>query len=61
MGIVTIIIAVAALLTLLSTLICGLWIRAKGLRDPGSLNFHMKIGITAVISTVLAIILLLIQ
>ncbi|MFT8313730.1 MAG: hypothetical protein ABF633_05670 [Clostridium sp.] len=57
----TVIVAVAALLLLLSTLLCGLWIKAKGLTDVSSLNFHMYIGIATVISSVIAIILLLVQ
>lgn len=61
MKILIVIVAVTALLLLLSTLICGLWIKEKGLTDVSSLKFHMQIGIAAVISSVIAIILLLVQ
>lgn len=37
-------------LSILSTLICGLWIRANEVTEISSLNFHMKSGIISVIS-----------
>lgn len=49
MTVVAVIVSVLAVILLLSTLICGLWIRSKGLNDPQSKDFHTKIGIAAVI------------
>jgi fumarate reductase subunit D len=46
-------------LLLLSTLICGLWIRANKVTDASSLNFHMNIGIASVIFGLVTVILLI--
>jgi len=61
MKIITIIIGVVTALLLLSTLLCGLWIKSKGLTDIGSLNFHMQIGIATVLFGVTSVIILLFQ
>lgn len=61
MKIITIVIAVVAGLLLLSTLICGLWIKSKGLTDISSLNFHMQIGIGSVIFGMISVVLLIAQ
>ena len=58
---ISIIVAVITILLLLSTLICGLWIKSKGLTDPSSLNFHMQIGIASVIFGLISATLLLVQ
>lgn len=47
MKVFLIIIAITTGLLLLSTLICGLWIRANKVEEISSLNFHMNIGITS--------------
>ncbi|HAO61876.1 MAG TPA: hypothetical protein DCQ90_08210 [Erysipelotrichaceae bacterium] len=36
-------------LSLLSTLICGLWIKANQVTEVSSLNFHMNSGILSVV------------
>lgn len=36
-------------LSILSTLICGLWIKANNVTEASSLNFHMNIGILSVV------------
>ena len=36
-------------LSFLSTLICGLWIKANNVTEASSLNFHMNIGILSVV------------
>jgi len=59
MKIISIIIAAITVLLLLSTLMCGLWIKSKGLTDVGSLNFHMQIGIGTVIFGLISVILLM--
>lgn len=56
----SLIIAVISGLLLLSTLICGLWIRANGVTDLSSRNFHMNIGIASVIFSLIAVGLLII-
>ncbi|KOF56757.1 MULTISPECIES: hypothetical protein [Clostridium] len=59
---ISLITGLLTILLLLSTLICGLWIKSKGLtNDAGSLAFHTKIGATAVIFGTLSAILLIIQ
>lgn len=60
MKIFSIIVAVITGLLLLSTLICGAWIRAKGLMDTESLRFHMQIGVTSVIFGLISVILLIV-
>ncbi len=61
MKIFSIVISVITGLLLLSTLICGSWIKAKNLTDAGSLQFHMQIGITSVIFGLISITLLIIM
>ncbi|MDF2936505.1 MAG: hypothetical protein K0Q90_1878 [Paenibacillaceae bacterium] len=36
-------------LLLLTTMICGLWIKANKITDPGSLDFHVTSGIASVV------------
>lgn len=55
MKIISIITAVVAALLLLSTLICGLWIRSNRITDLSSLDFHMKIGIASLILCFIAL------
>ncbi len=60
MKILTMIIAVAALLLLLSMLLCGLWSKAKGLSEKSAKKFHTQLGVLAMLFSIAAIILLLI-
>ncbi len=48
-------------LLLLSTLTCGLWIKANHVTDVSSLKFHMGIGIWSVIFGLVSVILLFVQ
>lgn len=36
-------------LSFLSTMICGLWIKANNVTEASSLSFHMNIGILSVV------------
>ena len=50
MKIIRILMRIAAITLLLSTLICGLYLSGKGMTiDPSSLQFHMTIGISAIV------------
>lgn len=44
-----VIFGIATCLSFLSTMICGLWIKANEVTDPSSLSFHMNIGILSVV------------
>jgi hypothetical protein len=64
MKIVVLILSIVSILMLLSTLICGLWIRNAGdkITDmASSLNFHMSIGVATVVITVITLIVVLIR
>ncbi|MFL0250595.1 hypothetical protein ACJDT4_09195 [Clostridium neuense] len=62
MKIISLSVGILTVLLLLSTLICGSWIKAKGLtNDTNSLAFHAKIGIASVVFGALSAILLIIQ
>jgi len=50
-----------SMLLLLSTLICGLWIRSKNITEPSSISFHMQIGILTVVACLISCILLIIK
>lgn len=51
----TIVSAVITVLLLLSTMICGLWLRANTISNPGSFDFHVNCGIAAVIFSVVTL------
>ncbi|PKM73171.1 MAG: hypothetical protein CVU91_06285 [Firmicutes bacterium HGW-Firmicutes-16] len=57
----TIIVAILALVLLACMLLCGLWLRAKGVTDAGSVAFHMQLGIATIVVSAISIILLLIR
>ena len=46
---VIVIMAVLTGLLMLSTLICGLWMRAQETVDPSSISFHMGIALLSVV------------
>lgn len=51
--------AVVNFLLLFSVTTCALWIRSQKVVDPGSVDFHMKIGLAAVVvSTIVTVMLL---
>ena len=45
--------AIITLLVVLSTMICGLWIRANNITDTSSFDFHRTIGIVSVVCCVI--------
>lgn len=51
----TIISAIITVLLLLSTMICGLWLRANNISDPSSFDFHINCGIAAVVFSVITL------
>jgi cytochrome b561 len=55
------IMAVVSILLLLSTLICGLWMKAQPAVDPSSVNFHVTLGIATVIVTLITLVLVFIR
>jgi len=57
----TLIVAILAIVCLLSTLICGLWMKQQANLDASSINFHVTLGIASVVLGVLSILLLLIK
>ncbi len=62
MKLLTMIIAGSAGILLLSTMICGLWIRSqKGGVDPSSITFHSTIAIVSVLFGLLTAVLLMVQ
>lgn len=62
MKIISMISGTLTILLLLSTLICGLWIKANNLtNNSDSLAFHMKIGMASVLFGLLSAILLIVQ
>lgn len=61
MRILTLIVAILAIVCLLSTLICGLWMKQQTNIEASSINFHVTIGIAGVVLSILAILILLIK
>jgi len=55
-----IIVSAITILLLLSTLLCGLWIKSKGLTDQSSLAFHTQLGVASVVGGLASAILLLV-
>lgn len=45
----TLISAIITALLMLSTMICGLWIKANNIAEKSSIDFHMSCGIAATI------------
>ena len=44
------ILAIGTILLLISTLICGLWMRSQPQVDPSSITFHIWLGILSVLA-----------
>ncbi|MDF2511999.1 MAG: hypothetical protein K0S04_1865 [Herbinix sp.] len=57
---VTIISAVITVLLLMSTMVCGLWLRANNISDPGSFDFHVNCGIASFVFSVITLCLAII-
>ncbi len=51
--------SIATGLLMLSTMICGLWIKANDITDPGSLNFHVNSGIASVVFSFITLFLVI--
>ena len=56
-----IIMTIITILLSLSTGICGLWIRGNHVTDASSLSFHMTIGISTILFTLVTITLLILR
>lgn len=52
--------AVISIISLISTLICGMWMRKQPAVDASSIAFHMGLGTFAVIAASITIIALVI-
>lgn len=57
MKILSLISAIITTLLLLTTMICGLWLRANRIDYSGSISFHMNSGIASVIFCFITLIL----
>jgi hypothetical protein len=55
MKILTNSISILAIISLLSTLICGLWIGQQPSVDPSSISFHKSIAILSIVLSVIAL------
>ena len=56
MKVLTMVLAILAVLLLFSTVVCGLWLRYSGeVIEESSRQFHMVIGLTAALTSVAAI------
>ena len=58
MKILTMVLSVISILLMLSTLTCGLWLKAKG-ADPEGIAFHIKLAIPTVVVTLATFALLI--
>ncbi|MHB9108104.1 MAG: hypothetical protein ACYDCO_13685, partial [Armatimonadota bacterium] len=52
--------AVVNFLLLFSVTTCALWIRAQKVVDPSSVDFHMKIGLAAVVVSAIVTVLVIV-
>ncbi|MDF2878150.1 MAG: hypothetical protein K0S30_1246 [Clostridia bacterium] len=59
MKVLSLVSLVITCLLLLSTLICGLWIKTNNVSEVGSLNFHMYSGITSIIFCFISLLLVI--
>jgi ABC-type Na+ efflux pump permease subunit len=57
----TLISAIITALLMLSTMICGLWIRANNITDPSSFNFHVNCGIAAVVFSLVTLVMVIVM
>ena len=61
MKILTNILGIISIISILSTLICGLWIRANNVTELSSIKFHSNIGILSVILVIAFIVVVMIS
>lgn len=52
-------IGILTVLLLMSTAICGFWLKANNINDPSAIDFHMKIASAATVFGVLSAIILI--
>lgn len=52
------VLSVISEVTMVSTLVCGYWIRSNNVTDAGSISFHAALGTAAAISGIVVSILL---
>ncbi len=52
-------IAIVSGLLLISTAICGFWIRANKITDITSIDFHVKIGSLSIVFGMLSVVILI--
>jgi len=57
---VTLVSSIITVLLLLTTMICGLWIKANEITEQGSIDFHVTSGIAAVTFSFITLILMII-
>jgi hypothetical protein len=60
MTLISIILSAITILLVLSQLICGLWLRAKG-ADPQGVAFHARLGIGSAIATLVTVVVMLVR
>ena len=53
------VLSVTTITMLLSTLICGLWIKSNNVVEPSSIQFHMTLGIISVVLSVVLLVVLM--
>lgn len=56
----TLISAIITTLLMMTTMICGLWMKANNISDAGSLNFHINCGIASVVFCFITLLLLIV-
>lgn len=56
----TLISAIITTLLMMTTMICGLWMKANNISDAGSLSFHINCGIASVVFSFITMLLLII-
>lgn len=56
----TLISAILTALLILSTMICGLWMRANSITEAGSINFHITCGVASAVFCLITMALLII-
>jgi len=61
MKIATLTSAIITALLMLSTMICGLWIRANNITAQSSYNFHVNCGIAAVVFSLITMVLVIVM
>lgn len=57
---VTLFSSIITTILIMTTMICGMWMKANNISDPSSIAFHMNFGIASVVFCFITMILLLI-